>query len=338
MALPKILTARLQKILWEEYHSVIDAFSNERKGSFRLNTLYPSPEEVFEEFKSKWIIIDPFAGLEWVYTFDRIHQYAIKGTRAFYDGKIYLQSITSMLPVYTLGLESGMRVLDICAAPGSKTTQMSMIMKNTGKIIALEQDRIRFEKMLHNIHLQGAKNIEGIKIDARKYLSSRHCEERSNPDFRNTGSPHSAIAPLAMTETLFDRILLDAPCSAEGRILVSNEKTYGFWSLTNIEKKAELQYELLSLAIDHLKAGGELIYSTCTLAPEENEWVIARMLRDRDDLEIMDIDLWLSGYTWWTHGISEFENQVYPESIKKAVRILPSHETEGFFIAKLRKL
>jgi 16S rRNA C967 or C1407 C5-methylase (RsmB/RsmF family) len=86
--------------------------------------------------------------------FDRVHQYAIKGTRAFYDGKIYLQNITSMLPVIALAPSSHDRVLDVCAAPGSKTTQMAACMKNQGSIIALEQDRIRFEKMLHNIHLQ----------------------------------------------------------------------------------------------------------------------------------------------------------------------------------------
>lgn len=69
----------------------------------------------------------------------------------------------------------------------------------------------------------------------------------------------------------FDRILLDAPCSAEGRILLSNEKSYGFWTFENIEQKAELQYTILSAAISALKSGGTLVYSTCTLAPEENE-------------------------------------------------------------------
>jgi tRNA (cytosine49-C5)-methyltransferase len=154
MSLPKLLTSRLQTLLGKNYASVITALSEERKGSFRINALYPHPQEVFEEFEQKGIVIEPFAGLDGVYMFDRIHQYAIKGTRAFYDGKIYLQSITSMLPVLALAPQSKENILDICAAPGSKTTQIAMLMKNTGKIVALEQDRIRFEKMLHNIHLQ----------------------------------------------------------------------------------------------------------------------------------------------------------------------------------------
>jgi NOL1/NOP2/sun family putative RNA methylase len=312
MPLPKILISRLQDILGENYSSVIASLSEERRGSFRINNLYPHSDEVFEEFEQKWIVIEPFVGLEWVYMFDRVHQYAIKGTRAFYDGKIYLQSIASMLPVLALDPKWGENILDICAAPGSKTTQIAMLMKNTGKIVALEQDRIRFEKMLHNIHLQWAKNIRWMKVDARKYLQD---------DVGN-----------------FDRILLDAPCSAEGRILVSNEKTYGFWSEKNIQNKATFQHEILSLAIDHLKMGGEIVYSTCTLAPEENEWVITRILADRDDIEILDIDIWLSDQSWWTSGSTSFGSHIFSENMNKTVRILPSSVTEWFFMAKIRKL
>lgn len=92
--------------------------------------------------------------------FDRAHEYAIKGTRAFYDGKIYLQSIASMLPVLVLEPQSGETILDICAAPGSKTTQMAMMMRNTGKIVAIEQNQIRYDKLMHNCTLQGATIVE----------------------------------------------------------------------------------------------------------------------------------------------------------------------------------
>ena len=94
-----------------------------------------------------------------------------------------------------------------------------------------------------------------------------------------------------MTVPQFDRILLDAPCSAEGRILLSNEKSYGFWSLDNIEKKAELQYDLLAQAVRALKSGGTIVYSTCTLAPEENEGVVARILSEHPDMKLQDITL-----------------------------------------------
>ena len=86
--------------------------------------------------------------------FDREQEYAIKGTRAFYDGKIYLQSIASILPVLVLGPDSGETILDVCAAPGSKTTQMAMLMENIGKIYAIEQNQIRYDKLMHNCSLQ----------------------------------------------------------------------------------------------------------------------------------------------------------------------------------------
>jgi len=336
-SLPGELTQRLKIILDNNYQAVLDAFSNERRGSFRINTLKWDGSEVLEEFREKWIIIESFDGLKWVYVFDRIHEYAIKWTRGFYDGKIYLQSIASMLPVLTLAPEWWDTILDVCAAPGSKTTQMSAMMDNTGTITAIEQNQIRYDKLMHNTRLQWATNIEWVKMDARKYLSSGHCEERSNPGTGNAGSPHSTNAAFAMTETVFDRILLDAPCSAEWRISLDNEKSFWFWSIANIRDKSDLQYELLELAFVNLKSWGTLVYSTCTLAPEENEWVISHFLREHTDAKLEDIDIWLSGKPWWTPGISSFDWEKYSSEIWKTVRVLPSDETEGFYLAKIKK-
>lgn len=100
--LPQLLTTRLQSILGQDYQNVIEAFSTTRKGSFRLNLLKTDGKDVFREFSEKGIVTEPFDNLAGAFTFDRVHEYAIKGTRAFYDGKIYLQSIASMLPVLAL--------------------------------------------------------------------------------------------------------------------------------------------------------------------------------------------------------------------------------------------
>jgi NOL1/NOP2/sun family putative RNA methylase len=312
MKLPKLLTTRLQTILGSDYESTIEAFSHERIGSFRINTLLWDGVDVFTEFSEKGIITTPFAGLEWVYTFDRVHEYAIKWTRAFYDGKIYLQSIASMLPVLALDPEPGEMVLDVCAAPGSKTTQLAMLMENTGLITAIEQNQIRYDRLMHNCELQWATIVEWEKTDARNYLDS--------------------------TSTKFDRILIDAPCSAEGRIHLDNEKSYGFWSLDNIAKKAALQQSLLSLAYAHLSRGGTLVYSTCTLAPEENEGVISDFLAAHADATLMPIDLGLSDAKWWKCGLTEFGATRYDEEISHTVRILPSGETEGFYMARIKKI
>jgi NOL1/NOP2/sun family putative RNA methylase len=317
--LQKLLTSRLQTILGPDYDQVMDAFSKERSGSFRINTIKSSEREVLEEFDKKWIIVKKLSGFlpsqEWlelgVFTFDRDQEYALKWTDAFYQGKIYLQSLASMLPVFVLDPQKWDHILDVCAAPGSKTTQMSLLMENEGKIVALEQNQIRFDKLMHNAKLQWAINIEGRKMDARKFFETE--------------------------EDQFDRILLDAPCSAEGRIQLENEKSYGFWTLENIKKKSDLQYELISLAVKALKKWGTLVYSTCTLAPEENEGVISRLLWEYRDLSLEPIEIGLSEKAWWKKGITKFGSQSFHESVIDTVRILPSEETEGFYIAKIQK-
>ena len=341
--LPPLLTSRLQKILAEEYQNVLSALSHERHGSLRINTLKGDEGEVLQEFHEKWILLETFESLPGVYFFDRVHEYAIKGSRAFYEGKIYLQSLASMIPVLALEPRSWEMILDICAAPGSKTTQMASLMHNTGKIIAIEHNQIRYDKLMHNCALQWATNVEGIKLDAKKYFTGDF--EVTGDETHKKGKYAKYIEPKAWENAdtgdrkipLFDRILLDAPCSAEGRILLTNEKSYGFWTLENIEAKSVLQYELLTAAVAQLKSWGTLVYSTCTLAPEENEGVISRLLETHKDLKLQNINLGLSGSLWWKRWIEKFEHTVYHSDISKCVRILPSPQTEGFFIAKIGK-
>ena len=307
---PKLLTSRLQTILGPDYNDTLEVFAHERKGSFRINLLKSDEASVLAELESKSITVTPFAGIAGAYLFEKKDDYALKGTDAFYSGNIYLQSISSMLPVLVLAPKPGESILDVCAAPGSKTTQMAMIMGNEGKITALEQNPIRFDKLMHNAVLQGVTIVEWKKVDARVYLD-----------------------PLGIKK--FDKILLDAPCSAEGRITLTNDKTYWFWSLENIKKKANVQYDLLSRAILRLETWGTLVYSTCTLAPEENEWIITRVLAENPDITLEPIDIGFGECDWWKEGITKFGSQKYSEEMKKAVRILPSEETEGFFVVKL---
>lgn len=321
---PSLLTSRLKTILGSHYDGVVDSFAKNRKWSLRLNLLKTDGVDVIEEFKSRGIILEPFVWISGSYIFDREHEYAIKWTQSFYEGKIYLQSIASQLPALALDPQSGESILDVCAAPGSKTTQLAMMMSNRGSIYAIEQNQIRYDRLMHNCTLQWATIVEWVKMDARHWLA-------------DTGAAVTVIDDTADIE--FDRILLDAPCSAEGRIASSNEKTYGFWSLDNIVKKSELQSELLQVSWDHLRVGGIIVYSTCTLAPEENEWVITDFLFSHDDASIESIDIGLSGRPWWTHGLSSFgRNTEYSPELAKAVRILPSDETEGFFMVKIRKV
>lgn len=337
MPLPQLLTDRLHTILGTDFVSVFSAFASERRWSFRINFLKTDGREIFLEFAEKNIKTEKFAPLDGVYVFDRDQEYAIKGTRAFYDGKIYLQSIASILPVLALDLQEWEKILDVCAAPGSKTTQIAMLQKNTGTVVAIEQNQIRYDKLMYNCKLQGATSITGVKLDALKYFEGDF--EITDGEIHKKGKyarPSADVTHLELVPT-FDRILLDAPCSAEGRISLENEKTYGFWSLDNIAKKSVLQSELLALAFSKLKKWGTLIYSTCTLAPEENEWVIAGFLSKNPNATLESIDIGLSDQAWWKSGLTEFEGKSYWAQMRNAVRILPTELTEGFFMAQIVK-
>lgn len=315
MSLPVVFLDRLKALYPDNADEIITAYGSERIGSMRVNTLKNTnskrlPKDIEAEFAEKNIIVSKFDEIDNVYLFDKKYQYDIKGTKAFYEGKIYLQSLSSLLPVLALDPQPYDKILDVCAAPGSKTTQIAALTKNKGVITALEKNKIRCDKLEHNINLQGAKNITTVKTDALKYLSAKQTP-------------------------MFDAILLDAPCSSEGRFNANNEKSFGFWNLDIVEKNADIQYMLIIKALKKLKKGGTLVYSTCTLSPEENEKVIQSIIEENHKIDIEEISLFQSPYI--KNGILEWNGEKFFRRLEKTVRIIPSSETEGFFIAKLRK-
>lgn len=182
-------------------------------------------------------------------------------------------------------------------------------MNNTGTIIACEKHQIRHDKLGHNLRLQGVINTETHKMDAIKYSEEIGKEK-------------------------FDAILLDAPCSAEGRIRADDERTFGFWSRNNTLHNAEIQRGLLKSVVPLLKSGGTLVYSTCTLAPEENEEVISWMLETYPELSLEPITI---DFEYARKGLAKFRDTTYGPELEKTLRILPSALAEGFFVAKLRK-
>lgn len=211
-----------------------------------------------------------------------------------------MQSLASMLPAIVLNPKADESILDVCSAPGSKSTQLAALSGDSASITALEQNQIRYDKLLHNIRLQGALSITAHKTDARKYLESH--------------------------DEMYDAILLDTPCSAEGRISLLDERSYGFFSLENIRSKSDLQKDLAVHALRHLRPGGRLVYSTCTLAPEENEEVVQHILNTYPQARLLPINL--SGIDEVRPGMSTFEGSRYAPDMTSTIRILPSDRFE----------
>ncbi|NDK08377.1 methyltransferase domain-containing protein [Candidatus Gracilibacteria bacterium] len=284
--------------------------SKKRKVSFRINRLKTDGDDVLDVLKEIGLSYSKVDYLDDAYILDNGTEKDLWDLSIFKDGKIYLQSIASQIPVNFLDLKNGDNVLDVTAAPGSKTSQIASILDNSGEIIANDNNAIRIDKLKFTLERQGVKNTKVIKTDATK-LS------------------------LIYKEYSFDKIVADLPCSAEGRINLNNEKSYSFWNEANIKRNYIVQKEILKNIVNLLKVGGILVYSTCTIAPEENEAIVHFLLSNFKCLEIEPITL---DYKYIRKGVTKFGDKVYNKKVENSLRCLPSEDTEGFFVAKFRKI
>lgn len=234
------------------------------------------------------------------------------------EGKIYIQSLASMVPPLILNPLPGETVFDVTAAPGSKTSQIAAMMERKGELIGNDVNKVRFFKLKHNMELLGVAD--------------------ASPDWKFTlrledGSHLSGEYP-----EYFDKILLDAPCSAEARFVIGDIKSFGYWSEKKIKEMASKQRKLLFSAWYALKPGGTLVYSTCTFSPEENEIQVSKLLERFDNASVEAVDMAAILPTLKTFpALTEWKGKKLHDGVKKCVRIFPSNEIEGFFVAKIRK-
>jgi len=225
-------------------------------------------------------------------------------------GYYYVQELASMLPVFALAPKPGEIVVDLAAAPGSKTTQIAAAMENTGTVLANEISLGRIKILASNLERCGVSNTIITKKEG-----SAFCNRLSKKNIK------------------VDRILIDAPCSGEGTIR-DKPKTLIMWNPNTIKALSGVQKQLINSAMKILKKGGTMIYSTCTHAPEENEEIIDHALKNFPDLEIVPINLPLDSEP----GIKEWEGKEYDKRVKFGCRFSPHKtNTEGFFLAKFRR-
>jgi NOL1/NOP2/sun family putative RNA methylase len=223
-------------------------------------------------------------------------------------GLIYVMEVASMLPVIVLEPQPGEVVMDLCAAPGSKTTQIAQLMDNQGLLVANEISRKRMKGLIHNVKRCGLMNEVVVSINGHK-------AHRIFSDY-------------------FDRILVDAPCSAEGTIRRSKAVLY-HWGISNIQRMSRLQIGLATSAFRALRPGGTMVYSTCTIAPEENEKVISYLLEKYPEAELLPIKL---DRFQARPGITRWQGISFDRRMENCVRILPQdNDTAPFFIARLTK-
>lgn len=307
---PEKFLDKLPKIIGKnDLKSVLKSFCEQKPTTFRINTLKATKEEVENTLNSLKIAYTPVEWYKDAYILQGEKRELLE-TDLYNNGKIYVQSLSSMIPPLVLNPKPTDKVLDITAAPGSKTTQMAALMQNEGSIVANDRSKIRLFKLKANLNMQGVTNVHVTHLPGQAFW-------KSYPEY-------------------FDKTLVDVPCSMEGRFNCFNEKTYRDWKNGKVKELVQIQRWLLRSAISATKPGGTIIYSTCTLSPEENEGIIDWILqKEKDVLDVLPTELKISGMI---PGLVSFNEKKYDERLEKTVRILPSKTMEGFYIAKLIKL
>ncbi len=274
----------------------ISAFHNQ-KDFFRVNTIKTSVEKFEEESKIKRAKTKYYDA---AYELQERNGFQIGKTWEYFLGLIYPQSLPSILTSLVLNPDGRDTVLDVAAAPGSKFSHMAMLMNNHGVLVGND---IKGEKISALYATINRMNILNCIISSR---------DGSKLDWKSR----------------FDKVLLDAPCSALGSGMAAS----GRWEPDHSERISNLQKRMLFSAYDALKPGGELVYSTCTYAKEENEEVVAHLLNNVPTAKLLDVSTYLPDVPHES-GLSEYGNE-----FKKCYRIYPQHlESEGFFIAKIKK-
>lgn len=276
---------------------------------FRVNTLLAEVVPVLQDLRESGLHPAPVPWIEGGFVVPAREREHLLASRPHRDGAIYVQNLSSMMPVVVLDPQPGERALDLTAAPGSKTLQIAARMSLHDEIAAVEVVRGRFFKLRDNLARHGAGHV-------RTFLQNGERVWRYRPEY-------------------FDRVLVDAPCSTEGRFRSYDPETFRYWSERKIREMERKQRRLLFSAVNALRPGGRLVYSTCTFAPEENEAIISYALEKFGDVLLVEpIALALPNRT---PALLEWQGVSYQAAVGEALRVLPTDAMEAFFVCAMTK-
>lgn len=299
--LPQAFLDRMEQMLGGEYPAFLQSYEKERYQALRVNPL-KADRDVFESaapFTLRPVAWEPngfYYGKE-----------AAPGKHPYHAaGVYYIQEPSAMAPAAYLDAQPGEKILDLCAAPGGKSTQIAAAMRGEGLLISNEIHPARAKILSENIERMGIRNA-----------------------MVTNESPQSLAK---VFEAYFDRIMVDAPCSGEG-MFRKNADACDEWSPENVVLCAERQAEILECAASMLRPGGRMVYSTCTFAPEENEGTISQFLAKHPEFEIADV----MHYPQMSSGLAAWTSDPQP-GLERTIRLFPHRvDGEGHYLAVLTK-
>ena len=293
--LPNFLFKRLENYYDKEtINKIREGYKSKRPVTLRVNTLKTTKEEILLCLEKEHIPYETVSWYEEALIIKNKKEEELKKLSIYREGMIYLQNLSSMLPPLFLEPKEKEQILDMTAAPGGKTTQIAALTQNKAMITAIEKNKIRGERLKYNVEKQGAKKVVILNQDARELDSY----------------------------FIFDKILLDAPCSGSGTLL---EENLALFDEELLRRSIGFQKELLEEAIKHVKVGGEILYSTCSILKEENEMQIERLLRE-GKIEIIPLDT------------TNYLLPLLPVKIEGTLCVCPNELYEGFYIAKIKRI
>lgn len=277
---------------------IIEGYQTKRKTTLRINTIKSNIEEIKKELEKEKIEYETIKWSKEALIIKNADEKTIQEMEIYKNGKIYLQSLSSMLPPIILEPKEGTDIFDMAAAPGGKTTQIAALTNNKAHITACEKNKIRAERLKYNVDKQGATCVFIMPKDSR-FID----------DFFS-----------------FDQILLDAPCSGSGTLDYNDANVEKYFTEQLIERSSKTQKTLLSKAIKLLKPGHEMVYSTCSILDCENEDVVSSVIKN-GNIEIVPINF---------EGMEKLP--ILPTKISGTICVKPTELYEGFFVAKIKRL
>lgn len=300
--LPQSFLDSMKEILGEDYEAFLAGFDGQRQYGLRVNTLKMNLEE-FERIAPFHLKKVPWISNGYFYEAEDV-----PAKHPFYSaGLYYLQEPSAMTPASRLKVQPGERVLDLCAAPGGKATELGAALQGEGLLVANDINTARARALLRNLELFGISN-SFVTNEPPHVLAERF------PEF-------------------FHKIMVDAPCSGEG-MFRKNPAVVDSWQEKGPEYFSKLQREIIVQAADMLLPGGMMFYSTCTFSPLENEKTITHLLKERPDMEVIPME----DYEGFAEGLTSYRGEVFDESCKLCRRIWPHKMSgEGHFMALLHK-